>query len=113
MGGMFTKAPKEFNAAQWLVASWLPSNTADEMRLVVDNLGMHINDFTLDPTQDLIILLEHQPVAGPAPVQAPPPQARTSMSTSGCSLCVCLPAHHFRLCGHMSMSSRWTYTVVK
>ena len=113
MGGMFAKAPKEFNTAQWLVALWLPSNTADKMHLVVNDLGMRINDFTLDPTQDLIVLLEHQPVAGPAPVQAPPLQAQTSASTSGCSLCICLPACHFHLRGHTSMSSRWTYTVVK
>jgi len=113
MGGMFTKVPKEFDAAQWLVTSWLPSNTADEMRLIVDDLGVRINDFTLDPMQDLIVLLEHQPVAGPAPVQAPPPQARTSASTLGHSSCVCLPACRFCLRGCTSMSSQWTYTVVK
>jgi len=113
MGGMFTKAPKEFNTAQWLVALWLPSNTADETCLVVDDLSVHINDFTLDPMQDLIILLEHQPVAGPAPVRVPPPQAWTSASTSGRSSCICLPTCRFHLRGCTSMSSQWTYTVVK
>ena len=47
------------------MASWLPSSAAGETRLVVDDLGVRIKDFALDPAQDLIVLLEHRPPAGP------------------------------------------------
>ncbi|KAI0263627.1 hypothetical protein BC834DRAFT_304707 [Gloeopeniophorella convolvens] len=36
-------------------------------RLVVDDLGVRIKDFALDPAQDLIVLLEHQGGLGPFP----------------------------------------------
>jgi len=65
VGGLFAKALEEFGAARRLVASWLPSSAAAETRLVVDDLGVRIKDFALDPAQDLIVLLEHRPPAGP------------------------------------------------
>ena len=65
MGGLFAKALEEFGAARRLVASWLPSSGAGETRLVVDDLGVRIKDFALDPAQDLIVLLEHRPPVGP------------------------------------------------
>ncbi|KAH9018313.1 hypothetical protein EDB84DRAFT_1276248 [Lactarius hengduanensis] len=63
-GGLFAKAVEEHGAARRLVASWLPSNSADETRLVVDDLGVRIKDFALDTAQDLIVLLEHPAAAG-------------------------------------------------
>jgi hypothetical protein len=65
VGGLFAKALEEYGAARRLVASWLPSSVADETRLVVDDLGVRIKDFALDPAQDLIVLLEHRPAVGP------------------------------------------------
>jgi hypothetical protein len=65
VGGLFAKALEEFGAARRLVASWLPSSLAGETRLVVDDLGVRIKDFALDPAQDLIVLLEHRPPTGP------------------------------------------------
>lgn len=35
-----------------------------EKRFVVDDLGMRIEDFTLDPSQDLIVPLEYRPAPG-------------------------------------------------
>ncbi|KAH9031019.1 hypothetical protein EDB85DRAFT_2146365 [Lactarius pseudohatsudake] len=64
VGGLFAKAVEEHGAARRLVASWLPSNSADETRLVVDDLGVRIKDFALDTAQDLIVLLEHPSAAG-------------------------------------------------
>ena len=75
VGGLFAKAIEEYGAARRLVASWLPSNTSDEKRLVVDDLGVRIKDFALDPAQDLIVLLEHRPATGPS--------ANTSAATAG------------------------------
>ena len=66
VGGLFAKALEEFGTARRLVVSWLPSNTDDETRLVVDYLGVRIRDFALDTTQDLIVLLEHRLAAGPS-----------------------------------------------
>ena len=60
-GGLFAKALEESGAARRLVASWLPTSVADETRLVVEDLGVRIKDFALDPAQDLIVLLEHRP----------------------------------------------------
>ncbi|KAI9450176.1 hypothetical protein F5148DRAFT_610129 [Russula earlei] len=65
VGGLFAKALEEFGAARRLFASWLLSNAAGETRLVVDDLGVRIKDFALDPAQDLIVLLEHRPAVGP------------------------------------------------
>jgi hypothetical protein len=65
VGGLFAKALEEHGAARRLVASWLPSNTTSETRLVVDDLGVRIKDFALDPAQDLVVLLEHRPAYGP------------------------------------------------
>jgi len=65
VGGLFAKALEEFGAARMLVASWLPSSVAGETRLIVDDLGVRIKDFALDPAQDLIVLLEHCPPEGP------------------------------------------------
>ena len=45
VGGLFAKALEEYGATRRLVASWLPSNTTDETRLVVDDLGVRIKDF--------------------------------------------------------------------
>jgi hypothetical protein len=56
---------EESGAARRLVASWLPSSVREESRLVVDDLGVRIKDFALDPSQDLIVLLEHQPAVSP------------------------------------------------
>jgi hypothetical protein len=78
VGGLFAKALEEYGSARRLVASWLPSNTTDEMRLVVDDLGVRIKDFALDPAQDLIVLLEHRPAAGPS--------ANTSAATAGADI---------------------------
>ncbi|KAH8985237.1 hypothetical protein EDB86DRAFT_2959643 [Lactarius hatsudake] len=78
VGGLFAKALEEYGAARRLVASWLPSNTTDETRLVVDDLGVRIKDFALDPAQDLIVLLEHRPAAGPS--------ANTSAATAGADI---------------------------
>ncbi|KAN0133523.1 hypothetical protein V8E53_008691 [Lactarius tabidus] len=78
VGGLFAKAIEEYGSARRLVASWLPSNTSDEMRLVVDDLGVRIKDFALDPAQDLIVLLEHRPAAGPT--------ANTSAATAGADI---------------------------
>lgn len=78
VGGLFAKALEEFGAARRLVASWLPSSTADETRLVVDDLGVRVKDFALDPAQDLIVLLEHRPAAGPS--------ANTSAATAGADI---------------------------
>ncbi|KAH9018318.1 hypothetical protein EDB84DRAFT_1626704 [Lactarius hengduanensis] len=81
-GGLFAKAIEEFRAAPRLVASWLPSNTADETRLVIDDLGVRIKDFALDPSQDLIVFLEHPsstvllPVPLGAGAVAPHPAAK-------------------------------------
>ncbi|KAH9031028.1 hypothetical protein EDB85DRAFT_2146371 [Lactarius pseudohatsudake] len=77
-GGLFAKAIEEFGAARRLVASWLPSNTADETRLVIDDLGVRIKDFALDPSQDLIAFLEHCPAAS----------ASSSAPNSGAGVCV-------------------------
>jgi hypothetical protein len=65
VGGLFAKALEEFGTARRLVASWLPSSVTEETRLVVDDLGVRIKDFALDPSQDLIVLLEHRPAVGP------------------------------------------------
>ncbi|KAH9172424.1 hypothetical protein EDB89DRAFT_1965167 [Lactarius sanguifluus] len=78
VGGLFAKALEEYGAARRLVASWLPSNTADETRLVVHDLGVRIKDFALDPAQDLIVLLEHRPAVGPS--------ANTSAATAGADI---------------------------
>ncbi|KAF8261985.1 hypothetical protein EI94DRAFT_1809525 [Lactarius quietus] len=78
VGGLFAKAIEEYGAARRLVASWLPTNTAGETRLVVDDLGVRIKDFALDPAQDLIVLLEHRPAAGPT--------ANTSANTAGADI---------------------------
>jgi hypothetical protein len=78
VGGLFAKAIEEYGSARRLVASWLPSNTSDEKRLVVDDLGVRIKDFALDPAQDLIVLLEHRPAAGPS--------ANTSAATAGADI---------------------------
>ncbi|KAH9024633.1 hypothetical protein EDB85DRAFT_1894251 [Lactarius pseudohatsudake] len=77
-GGLFAKAIEEFGAARWLVASWLPSNTTDETRLVIDDLGVRIKEFALDPSQDLIVFLEHRPAAS----------ASSSAPNSGAGVCV-------------------------
>ena len=78
VGGLFSKAIEEYGAARRLIASWLPSNTSDEKRLVVDDLGVRIKDFALDPAQDLIVLLEHRPATGPS--------ANTSAATTGADI---------------------------
>lgn len=78
VGGLFAKALEEYGAARRLVASWLPTNTTDESRLIVDDLGVRIKDFALDPAQDLIVLLEHRPAAGPS--------ANTSAATAGADI---------------------------
>ena len=54
------------------------SNTTDDTRLVVDDLGVRIKDFALDPSQDLIVLLEHRPAAGPS--------VNTSAATAGADI---------------------------
>jgi hypothetical protein len=64
VGGLFAKALEDSGAARRLVASWLPGNGRAERPLVVDDLGVRIKDFALDPSQDLVVLLEHRPVAG-------------------------------------------------
>ncbi|KAH9981649.1 hypothetical protein BJV74DRAFT_887389 [Russula compacta] len=69
--GLFAKALEEFRAARILVASWLPSSDVSEKRLVVDDLGVRIKDFALDPAQDLIVLLEHRPAVGPIASTSP------------------------------------------
>ena len=74
------QALEEFGAVRRLVASWLPSNTADETRLVVDDIDVRIKDFALDPAHDLIVLLEHRPAAGPS--------ANSSAATAGADICV-------------------------
>jgi hypothetical protein len=63
--GAIRQALEEFEAARRLVASWLRSNTTDEMWLVADDLGVRIKDFALDPAQDFIVLLEHRPAVDP------------------------------------------------
>ena len=97
VGGLFAKALEESGVARRFVASWLPGNGRAERRFVVDDLGVRIKDFALDPSQDLIVLLEHRP-ASPAPgssfmagadicvhlrklsaVDAPHPAAKTPM----------------------------------
>ena len=75
VGGLFAKALEEFGAARRLVASWLPGNGRGERRFVVDDLGVRIKDFALDPSQDLIVLLEHRP-------------APKSSSMAGADICV-------------------------
>ena len=75
VGGLFAKALEEFGAARRLVASWLPSSIAAETRLVVDDLGVRIKDFALDPAQDLIVLLEHRPAVGPIASSTSSPDA--------------------------------------
>jgi hypothetical protein len=65
VGGLFAKAIEEFGSARRLVGAWLPGNgDRAERRLVVDDLGVRIKDFALDPSQDLIVLLEHRPAPG-------------------------------------------------
>ncbi|KAH8977233.1 hypothetical protein EDB83DRAFT_2538029 [Lactarius deliciosus] len=46
--------------------------------LVIDDLGVRIKDFALDPSQDLIIFLEHHPAASPS----------SSAPNSGAGVCV-------------------------
>jgi hypothetical protein len=75
VGGMFAKALEDFGAARRLVASWLPGDGRAERRFVVDDLGVRIKDFALDPSQDLIALLEHRPAPG-------------SSSMAGADICV-------------------------
>ena len=76
VGGLFAKALEELGATRRLVASWLPSSVADETRLVVDDLGVRIKDFALDPAQDLIVLVEHHPpVVGSIPSSTGAPDA--------------------------------------
>ncbi len=75
VGGLFAKALEDFGAARRLVASWLPGNGRGERRFVVDDLGVRIKDFALDPSQDLIVLLEHRPAPG-------------SSSMAGADICV-------------------------
>ena len=70
VGGLFAKALEESGAARRLVASWLPGNGRGERRFVVDDLGVRIKDFALDPSQDLIVLLEHRPAAPGSPSMA-------------------------------------------
>ena len=77
MWGLFAKAVEESGAAHRLVASWLPNSVADETRLVVDDLGVRIKDFALDPAQDLIVLLEHCAPAGPIAGSTRSPDAAT------------------------------------
>ncbi|KAA1473248.1 hypothetical protein DENSPDRAFT_881900 [Dentipellis sp. KUC8613] len=43
-----------------LTASWLPSTSQDERRVVFDDLGLVVKDFAMDPTQDLLALVEHR-----------------------------------------------------
>jgi len=64
VGGLFAKALEDFGSSRRLVASWLPGNGRGERRFVVDDLGVRIKDFALDPSQDLIVLLEHRPAPG-------------------------------------------------
>ena len=75
VGGLFAKALEEFGAARRLVASWLPSSVAGETRLIVDDLGVRIRDFALDPAQDLIVLFEHRPPTGPIASSTSSPDA--------------------------------------
>jgi hypothetical protein len=75
VGGLFAKALEDLGAARRLVASWLPGNGSGERRFVVDDLGVRIKDFALDPSQDLIVLLEHRP-------------APESSSMAGADICV-------------------------
>jgi hypothetical protein len=64
VGGLFAKALEEYGAARQLVASWLPSSVSGKPRLVVDDLGVRIKDFALDPPQDLVVLLEYRRAGG-------------------------------------------------
>ena len=59
LGGLFAtgKDLEELGAARRFVASWLLGNGRAERRFVVD---VRIKDL-LDPSQDLIVLLEHRP----------------------------------------------------
>ncbi|KAH8985235.1 hypothetical protein EDB86DRAFT_3246446 [Lactarius hatsudake] len=77
-GGLFAKAIKESGAARRLVALWLPSNMADKTSLIVDDLSLRIKDFALDPSQDLIVFLEHRPAAS----------ASSSAPNSSAGVCV-------------------------
>ena len=81
VGGLFAKALEEFGAARMLVASWLPSSLAGETRLIVDDLGVRIKDFALDPAQDLIVLLEHRPPTGPIATSSTTSSAYPDMGT--------------------------------
>ena len=70
VGGLFAKALEDVDgAARRLVAAWLPGNNNNgegRARLFgVDDLGVRIKDFALDPSQDLIVLLEHRPAVTP------------------------------------------------
>ena len=75
VGGLFAKALEDFGIARRFVASWLPGNGRGESRFVVDDLGVRIKDFALDPSQDLLVLLEHRPAPG-------------SSSMAGADICV-------------------------
>ena len=62
VGGLFAKALEDVGgAARRLVAAWLPGNNGQRRLFGVDDLGVRIKDFALDPSQDLIVLLEHRP----------------------------------------------------
>ncbi|KAH8985380.1 hypothetical protein EDB92DRAFT_1365791 [Lactarius akahatsu] len=77
-GGSSMDFPEGQRRQRRLVASWLPSNMADETSLVVDDLSVRVKDFALDPSQDLIVFLEHRPAAS----------ANSSAPNSGAGVCI-------------------------
>lgn len=67
-----------------------------EKRFVLDDLGVRIKDFALDPSQDFIVLLEHCPAPGSCvhlrklcAVVAPHPAAKNLC----CARCAIGPMH--------------------
>ncbi|TFY77432.1 hypothetical protein EWM64_g6583 [Hericium alpestre] len=43
------------------IASWLPTASIDEHRVVYRDMGIPVKDFAIDPTQDLLALVERHP----------------------------------------------------
>ena len=58
VGGVFAKSMGHGNGgSRHLVTTWLPSSTTDARSDVREDLGIPTRDFAIDPSQDLIALV--------------------------------------------------------
>lgn len=64
MGGYFAKSMSTegpFAGSRHLILTKLPSSTNEGEVIVRDDVGVEFRDFSMDPSQDLIVYIEHTP----------------------------------------------------